>query len=74
MNQQLGKSVTRDSPRRSADSQCSDCARLRLAADLDTAFTAATAAGVEAVAHGKRITREGVWLAEEMPFEAPVGG
>lgn len=58
--------------------QRTDCARMALAADLDpayaAAFTAARAAGVEAVAHATRITREGVWLDAEMPLEAPDAG
>ena len=53
--------------------QRTDCARFRLAADLDpayaAAFAAARAAGVEAIAHATRIDREGVWLAEALPVE-----
>ena len=44
--------------------QRTDCTRFRLAADLDPAyaraFAAARAAGVETIAHGTRITPEGV--------------
>ena len=51
--------------------QRTDCARLRLAGDLDPAyaraFAAARAAGVEAVAHATRITTEGVWLDRALP-------
>ncbi|UWQ21880.1 DNA/RNA nuclease SfsA [Jannaschia sp. W003] len=50
-----------------------DCARLRIAADLDpvygAAFARAREAGVETLAYGTRITREGVWLGERMPVE-----
>jgi len=53
--------------------QRTDCARMALAADLDpayaAAFTAARAAGVEAVAHACRITRDGVRLDREIPFD-----
>ena len=49
-----------------------DCARLRLATDLDPRYAAAFArardAGVEATAFGTRITREGVWLGERLPL------
>lgn len=53
--------------------QRTDCARMSLAADLDpgyaSAFAAARAAGVEAIAHGTRITPEGVWLSDPLPVE-----
>ena len=53
--------------------QRTDCARMALAADLDpayaAAFTAARAAGVEGVAHACRITRDGVRLDGEIPFD-----
>lgn len=48
-----------------------DCARLRLARDLDPryaeAFDRAAAAGVEAMAFGTTITTEGVWLGPRLP-------
>ena len=54
--------------------QRSDCARFRLAGDLDPAyaraFDAARAAGVEAICHATRITTEGVWLAGPLPVDA----
>ncbi|KIT15288.1 DNA/RNA nuclease SfsA [Jannaschia aquimarina] len=47
-----------------------DCARLRIAADLDpnyaAAFHRAREAGVGALAYGTRITPKGVWLADPM--------
>lgn len=53
--------------------QRTDCRRVALAADLDPAyaraFAAARAAGVEAIAHGARISPAGVALGPEMPFE-----
>jgi sugar fermentation stimulation protein A len=53
--------------------QRSDCARLRLAADLDPgyarAFDAARAAGVEMLAFGTTITPEGVALAGPLPVD-----
>lgn len=56
--------------------QRSDCTRMRLAADIDPSYAAAAAearaAGVETLCFGTRITRDGVWLAEELPF-APAG-
>jgi len=55
--------------------QRSDCARMRLAADLDPAyaraFGAAAAAGVEAVAHGTALSPAGVALAPPLPFVPP---
>jgi sugar fermentation stimulation protein A len=52
--------------------QRTDCARMRLAADLDPAyaraFAEAQAGGVEAVAHAARITPAGVWLEHELPL------
>lgn len=58
--------------------QRTDCTRLRLAEDLDpgyaAAFRAARAAGVEAVAHAARITRQGVWLGAPLPFTDPGSG
>ncbi len=53
--------------------QRTDCARLRLAADLDPAYAAAAAearaAGVEVLAHGTRIDTDGVWLDRALPVE-----
>lgn len=53
--------------------QRTDCHRFRLAPDLDpayaAAFAAARAAGVETIAHGTRITPEGVWLDAPMQVE-----
>lgn len=58
--------------------QRTDCARLRLAADLDPAYAAAfaraCAAGVEAVAHRTYIDRDGVTLGPEVPVVAPAAG
>jgi len=55
--------------------QRTDCARLRLAADLDPAYAraaaAARAAGVEFLAHGTRISPHEVELGAQMPVEAP---
>lgn len=52
--------------------QRDDCARMRLAADLDpayaAAFAAARAAGVEAVAHGCALSPEAVTLGAPMPL------
>jgi sugar fermentation stimulation protein A len=54
--------------------QRSDCTRFRLADDLDPAyagaFAAAREAGVEAIAHATRITRDGVWLAGPLHLKA----
>lgn len=51
--------------------QRTDCARVRLAADIDPAYAAAAAEaagrGVEMIAHATRITREGVWLDRPLP-------
>ena len=51
--------------------QRTDCARLRLAADLDPGYAAAAAAahaaGVEMLAHATRIDRTGVWLGGALP-------
>jgi sugar fermentation stimulation protein A len=53
--------------------QRTDCARVRLAADLDPAYAraaaAARAAGVEALAHATRIDPDGVWLDRPLPLE-----
>lgn len=53
--------------------QRTDCARFRLACDLDPAyakaFAAARAAGVEAVCYGTTITPEGVSLGGALPLE-----
>jgi sugar fermentation stimulation protein A len=53
--------------------QRTDCARFRLAGDLDPAYArayaAARAAGVEAIAHACRIDREGVWIDRALPME-----
>lgn len=53
--------------------QRSDCARLRLAADLDPAyaraFDAARAAGVEMRAFGTTITRDGVTISSPLPVD-----
>ena len=54
--------------------QRTDCTRFRLARDLDPAysqaFDVAMAAGVEAICHGTRIGREGVWLNQALPVHA----
>lgn len=54
--------------------QRTDCARFRLAADLDPAyaraFDAARAAGVEIMCYGTRITTAGVWLDAPIPVDA----
>jgi sugar fermentation stimulation protein A len=54
--------------------QRTDCARFRLAGDLDPAyaraFDAARVAGVEMLCHGTRITTEGVWLDAPLPVDA----
>jgi len=51
--------------------QRTDCARVRLAADIDPVYAEAaaeaSARGVEMIAHGTRITREGVWLDRPLP-------
>ncbi|MBF9058714.1 DNA/RNA nuclease SfsA [Rhodobacterales bacterium HKCCSP123] len=51
--------------------QRSDCARFRLAGDLDPAyaraFDAARDAGVEMLCHATRITTGGVWLSGALP-------
>ena len=51
--------------------QRTDCARLKMAADLDptyaAAFEEARAKGVEMLAYATKINREGVWLAEPLP-------
>ncbi len=53
--------------------QRTDCARFRLAADLDPgyarAFAAAREAGVETICLGTRISPQGVWLGEPIPLE-----
>ena len=53
--------------------QRSDCARFRLASDLDpayaAAFDAARAAGVEVLCHATDITTQGVSLSGEMPVD-----
>jgi sugar fermentation stimulation protein A len=57
--------------------QRTDCARFRLAADLDPAyaraFAEARAAGVEAVAHATQISRTGVSLDRVLPVGPPIG-
>jgi sugar fermentation stimulation protein A len=54
--------------------QRTDCARLKMAADLDpgyaAAFDTARAAGVEMIAHGTRIDREGVEIGPALPVDA----
>ena len=54
--------------------QRTDCARLRLAADLDPAYAAAARraqeAGVEVLCYGTRIDPGGVTLAARLPVEA----
>lgn len=54
--------------------QRTDCARLRMAADLDpgyaAAFEEARAAGVEMIAHGTRIDRESVVIGSALPVDA----
>jgi sugar fermentation stimulation protein A len=56
--------------------QRDDCARMRLAADIDpayaAAFRAAAEAGVEAVAHATAISPRGVTLGPEIRFAPPV--
>lgn len=51
--------------------QRTDCARLRMAADLDAGYAAAfgraRAAGVEMLCHGTRIAQDRVELAENLP-------
>ena len=53
--------------------QRTDCARFRLARDLDPAYARAFAmareAGVEAICYGTTITPEGVWLRDRLPLE-----
>lgn len=53
--------------------QRTDCARLRLAEDIDPAYAAAAteaaARGVEMIAHATRITTEGVWLDRALPVQ-----
>lgn len=54
--------------------QRTDCARMRLAADIDPAYgaaaAAARAAGVETLCFTTHISRNGVSIAQEMPFFA----
>lgn len=54
--------------------QRTDCARLKMAGDLDPAyadaFARAAAAGVEMLCYGTRIDREGVWLGPRLPVSA----
>ena len=53
--------------------QRADCTALRLAADRDPIYAAASsaarAAGVEVLAHAVRIGPTGIWLDRELPFE-----
>ena len=53
--------------------QRTDCARVRLAEDIDPAYAAAAAEaaarGVEMIAHATRITTEGVWLDRALPVQ-----
>ena len=53
--------------------QRTDCARFRLAADLDPdyakAFDAARSAGVEMLCYGTRIDATGVWLDRPLPID-----
>ena len=53
--------------------QRTDCARVRLAEDIDPAYAAAAAEaaarGVEMIAHTTRITTEGVWLDRALPVQ-----
>jgi len=53
--------------------QRTDCARFRLASDLDPAyaraFDKARHAGVEMLCYGTTITREGVWLDKALPVD-----
>lgn len=55
--------------------QRTDCARFRLAADIDptyaAAFAEAVAAGVEILCHATRINKAGVWLDRALPVEIP---
>ncbi len=54
--------------------QRTDCARFRIADDLDPAYARASAAaragGVETIAHATRITHDGVWLDRALPVDA----
>ncbi|MEM8554586.1 MAG: DNA/RNA nuclease SfsA [Pseudomonadota bacterium] len=58
--------------------QRTDCARLKMAADLDPtyaqAFEDARAAGVEMLCYGTHVTPQGVWIAGAMPIHAATGG
>ena len=58
--------------------QRTDCARLRLAADIDPAYARAAgraaAAGVEFLAYGTRIVPESVTLGDQLPVEAAADG
>ena len=51
--------------------QRTDCARLKMAGDLDpgyaAGFEAAITAGVEVLCYGTRITVEGVWIGDPLP-------
>lgn len=53
--------------------QRTDCSRMTLARDLDSAYHAAAVdaadRGVEMIAHATKITTEGVCIAEPIPFE-----
>lgn len=55
--------------------QRDDCARFRLAADLDPAYAAAfaqaRAAGVEAIAYGTRLSTSEITLGDALPVSAP---
>jgi sugar fermentation stimulation protein A len=57
--------------------QRTDCARLRMAADLDpayaAAFAAARSAGVEMICHGTAIDTHGVTLAGPLPVAEGAG-
>lgn len=58
--------------------QRTDCARFRLAADIDPAyseaFARAKAAGVEVVCYDTRISPDGVWLNRRIPPETGTAG
>lgn len=57
--------------------QRTDCRRLKLAADIDPAYSAgaarAAAQGVEMRAYGTRIDPTGVWLGDPLPVHAAPG-
>ena len=49
--------------------QRTDCETVALAADIDPAYAAAArVAGIEVLAYGTRISPDGVWIADRLPF------